>query len=166
MAEPQKEVITPLVGLERPVVLIGLMGAGKSTIGRRLAQRTGHRPEICELALKRYGDKLELLHDHPHLDPGSLTMEVAGRRLVMIDDVLYTGESAMRAAGFLRHAGASRIELAVLARRCGLTMPIHAQYVGLTLDVRPDWVIHCEVPPFEPEWGISIAHREAVLAQG
>jgi shikimate kinase len=27
--------------LDRPIVLVGLMGAGKSTVGRRLARRLG-----------------------------------------------------------------------------------------------------------------------------
>lgn len=30
-----------LLGLQRPIVMVGLMGAGKSSIGRRLAQRLG-----------------------------------------------------------------------------------------------------------------------------
>ena len=30
-----------LLPLDRPVVLVGLMGVGKSTIGRRLARRLG-----------------------------------------------------------------------------------------------------------------------------
>ncbi|PKL96465.1 MAG: hypothetical protein CVV18_01625 [Gammaproteobacteria bacterium HGW-Gammaproteobacteria-8] len=155
--------------LDPSAVLVGILRRGvpiAAALADRLQARTGQRPETCELALKRYGEKLELLHDHPHLDPGSLTMDVSGRRLIMVDDVLYTGESAMRAAGFLRQAGARRIELAVLARRCGLTMPIQARYIGLSLDVRPDWVIHCEIPPFENELGIRILHRDAVLSSG
>jgi shikimate kinase len=32
---------SPLPRLDRPVVLVGLMGAGKSTVGRRLARRLG-----------------------------------------------------------------------------------------------------------------------------
>lgn len=150
-------------------VLVGILRRGvpiAEALADRLARLTGRRPETCELALKRYGEKLELLHDHPHLDPGSLDMDVTGRRLIMVDDVLYTGESTMRAAGFLRKAGARRIEIAVLARRCGLTMPVQARYIGLNLDVRPDWVIHCEIPPFEDELGIRILHRDAVLSHG
>lgn len=39
-----------------------------------------------------------------------------GARLVLVDDVLTTGRTALRAAGELRRAGADRIVLAVLAR--------------------------------------------------
>jgi len=45
-------------------------------------------------------------------------------------------------------------------------MPVQARYIGLTLDVRPDWVIHCEIPPFEDKLGIRILHRDAVLSHG
>ena len=45
-AAPPARCIAPSVGkltdrLDRPVVLVGLMGAGKSTVGRRLAKRLG-----------------------------------------------------------------------------------------------------------------------------
>ena len=43
MAPPQDE--DPVSGLERSIVLVGLMGAGKSCIGRSLALRLG-RPFI------------------------------------------------------------------------------------------------------------------------
>ena len=161
--------ITIAADFDPAPVLVGILRRGlpiAEALAQRLERITGQRPETCELALKRYGEKLELLHDHPLLDPGSLGMDVSGKRLILVDDVLYTGESMMRAASFLRKAGARRIEIAVLARRCGLTMPVQARYIGLTLDVRPDWVIHCEIPPFEDKLGIRILHRDAVLSHG
>ena len=38
MAEPPSQALPPL---DRPIVLVGLMGAGKSTVGRRLSKRLG-----------------------------------------------------------------------------------------------------------------------------
>lgn len=155
--------IAPHVG--RHTALIGILRRGAPLahmLADRLVRHVGRRPDICELKLKRYGDDLELLHEHPHLDKETLDIETRGRHLILVDDVLYTGESMMRAAGFLRHAGATRLQIAALARRCGRTMPVYAEFVGCTLDVRPDWVIHCHVPPYEPELGISVAHQEAV----
>jgi hypothetical protein len=41
-------------------------------------------------------------------------------------------------------------------------MPLHADFVGCRLEVQPDWVIHCEVPPYESELAIVIAHQSAI----
>lgn len=41
MRSHSKESIKSQLQLERPVVLVGLMGAGKTTVGRRLAQQLG-----------------------------------------------------------------------------------------------------------------------------
>ena len=155
--------------ISESTALVGVLRRGAplaNMLADRLERLRGWRPEVGELKLKRYSDHLELLHEHPHLDEGSLNIDVQARHLVLIDDVLYTGESLMRAAGFLRHAGATWLQVAVLASRCGRTMPIHAEYIGCTLDIRPDWVIHCAVPPYESSLGISVAHRDTVLAGG
>ena len=47
-------------GLARSVVLVGLMGAGKTSIGRRLAQRAGRAVQGC-----RRGDRGRRRDDHP-----------------------------------------------------------------------------------------------------
>jgi shikimate kinase len=54
MAEPPSE--APL-RLDRPIVLVGLMGAGKSTVGRRLAKRLG-------LPFVDSDDEIERAADH------------------------------------------------------------------------------------------------------
>lgn len=155
-------------GLHQKTVLLGILRRGAplaQMLADRLERLVGWRPEVCELKLKRYGERLELLHDQPHIDESSLISDIRGRHLIVVDDVLFTGESLLRAISFLRHAGASRIEVAVLAERRGRTMPIAAEFIGMKLDIRPDWVIHCEVPPYEEELAIRIAHHRAVTGE-
>lgn len=48
---------TPLPRVDRPIVLVGLMGAGKSTVGKRLAKRLG-------LAFVDSDDEIERAADH------------------------------------------------------------------------------------------------------
>ena len=46
----------------------------------------------------------------------SAAVEVAGRHVLLIDDVMTTGATARECAGVLRQAGAATVEIAVLGR--------------------------------------------------
>jgi pyrimidine operon attenuation protein/uracil phosphoribosyltransferase len=138
--------------------LIGIRRRG-APLAHRLAERLALKhgpPPVAELELKRYSDRLELLHERPRLSAAHLDIEVADRHLVLVDDVLYSGESLFRAACFLRERGAARLQVAVLCARGRATMPIRADYVGLKLDVGERWIIDCRVPPFEEELGVVL----------
>lgn len=149
-------------------VLIGILRRGKplaDALAARVAGRGGPTLEVGQLKLKRYSDQLDMLHDRPHIDPDTLDVDVEDRHLILVDDVLYTGESMFRAACRMRAAGATIIQTAFLCARTGRKMPLRADFVGCRLDIRPDWVIHCEVPPYEDELGIVLAHQDAVRGE-
>jgi pyrimidine operon attenuation protein/uracil phosphoribosyltransferase len=151
--------------IDESTALIGILRRGKPLAGmlaERLRRDHGLDPELGELKLKRYSDSLELLHDRPHLDDDRLDIDIEGRHLILVDDVLYTGETGFRAAAYLRGKGATFIQAAFLCSRPGLKMPLHADFVGARFDIRPDWVIHCAVPPYEEHLGIALAHQDAL----
>jgi len=125
------------------------------------AERSSGRPEVGELRLKRYSDDLQVLHQRPELDDESLKIDVENRHLILVDDVMYTGESLFRAACYLRAAGARRIQIAVLCARGRPDMPVRADFVGRHLDVGAGWIIDCSVPPYETGLGIVLKHRDA-----
>ena len=69
----------------------------------------------------------------------TLPFEVAGSRIVLVDDVLYTGRSVRAAINELFDYGRPEsIELAVLIDRGGRELPIEAAYVGARLTVARD----------------------------
>lgn len=139
--------------------LVGILRRGAPlalALQERLERLTGLVIAVGELSLKRYSDELELLHQRPELDPATLDLDVADRHLILVDDVIFSGESLFRAACHLRAAGASRIQTAVLCARGQPTMPIRADFVGRRLDVGSGWIIDCHVPPYEETLGISI----------
>lgn len=138
--------------------LVGILRRG-APLAHRLAERLGQRgqaPEVGELSLKRYSDDLDVLHARPRLDADSLQIEVAERHLILVDDVIFTGESLFRAACHLRAAGATRLQTALLCARGQPSMPIRADFVGRRLDVGPGWIIDCQVPPYEDAIGIVV----------
>lgn len=111
--------------------------------------------ERMDLVVKRYADHLELLHPETRLDapPGAT---FAGRRVIVVDDVLYQGHSLNRVFEWLRAHAPAAVHGAVLVDRCCAVLPVRADVVGLFLQVAPHDVIECNVPPFEPELAIDI----------
>src|SRR5262249_60550172 len=66
----------------------------------------------------------------------TLPFEVGGSRIVLVDDVLYTGRSVRAAINELFDYGRpDSIELAVLVDRGGRELPIEPTYVGARVSV-------------------------------
>ncbi|WP_246796933.1 bifunctional pyr operon transcriptional regulator/uracil phosphoribosyltransferase PyrR [Burkholderia perseverans] len=73
---------------------------------------------------------------HSQASPTSLPFEVEGRRILLVDDVLYTGRTVRAALNELYDYGRpAAVELATLADRGGRELPVAARFVGGTLDV-------------------------------
>jgi pyrimidine operon attenuation protein / uracil phosphoribosyltransferase len=69
----------------------------------------------------------------------TLPFEVEGSRIVLVDDVLYTGRSVRAAINEIFDYGRpEKIELAVLVDRGGRELPIEATYVGARVSVARD----------------------------
>lgn len=146
----------------RSATLIGVLRRG-APLADLLAARLGRLvPDVplqrMDLKVKRYSDDLALLHPDTalELDAAQQAARFAGRVVVVVDDVLYQGYSAQRVLEFLRGRGAEAIFLAVLVDRLARRLPVAADIVGATLQIAPDDVIECNVPPFEPEFAVDL----------
>jgi pyrimidine operon attenuation protein / uracil phosphoribosyltransferase len=145
-----------------PLVLVGVLRRGAplaDRLAKRLAaRRPGREPLRIDLKVKRYGDDLTLLHPGTELvpTPEQAAADFSGQRLIVVDDVLYQGYSAFRVLEFLRGRGAESVHLAVLVDRCCTRLPVHAEITGLRLQIAPDDVIECNVPPYEPEFAVDL----------
>ncbi|MCX7556291.1 phosphoribosyltransferase family protein [Xanthomonadaceae bacterium JHOS43] len=147
---------------DTPLTLVGVLRRGAPLADRLLARLRVLRPawsiDRTDLEVKRYGDDLTLLHADTRLSatPEQQRANFSGRRLVVVDDVLYQGHSAARVLEFLRDHQADRVYLAMLVDRCCATLPLRADFVGLKLQIAPLDVIECNVPPFEDEFAVDL----------
>ena len=70
------------------------------------------------------------------IEPTRLPFEVTGRRIVLIDDVLYTGRTIRAAINELFDFGRpASVVLAVLVDRGGREMPIQPDFAAVTLEL-------------------------------
>lgn len=143
-------------------VVVGILRRGSPLADRlreRLAERLQREVPCDELELKRYSDDLEQLHESAKLKDAELTVDVEDRTVVVVDDVLYSGHTLFQAAAHLVGLGAGRIRPAVLCSRGENKVPVHADFVGLQLDVGPGNIIEVHAPPYEDEWGVVLRHQ-------
>jgi pyrimidine operon attenuation protein/uracil phosphoribosyltransferase len=114
--------------------------------------------ERLDLNIKRYADDLTLLYPQTQLteQPEQARVDLTNRVVVVVDDVLYQGFSLNKAVQYLVTKGAKIILTVVLVDRVCATLPIHADVVGLKLQVAPGHIVECHVPPFEPTFQIVL----------
>jgi pyrimidine operon attenuation protein/uracil phosphoribosyltransferase len=123
------------------LVLVGVQRRGVQ-IAERLARAVraaeGVDVPLGALDITLYRDDLQTVGPRPVVGRTSLPGDVDGARVVIVDDVLYTGRTVRAALDELADFGRpARIALAVLVDRGGRELPIHADVVGRRVEVPP-----------------------------
>ncbi len=127
------EIIEGGGGAER-LVLVGIRSRGVP-LARRLSKligsRTGIDIPVGIVDITLYRDDLTDIGSQPLVRETQLPFPIDGQRIVLVDDVLFTGRTVRAALDQLIDFGRpERIELMVLVDRGGRELPIRADYVG------------------------------------
>lgn len=128
--------------IERNKGTEGLVILGIPTRGYHLALRLQKKIEEIEgVALPAgavdatlYRDDLGIKKDQPALKRMEIPIPIDGKKVIMVDDVLFTGRTIRAAIDALMDFGRPlAIQLAVLVDRGHRELPIKADYVGKNL---------------------------------
>lgn len=122
------------------LVFVGMRTRGVP-LARRLAvaiaEFEGEEVPVGSLDVGLYRDDLGSRGAEVNIQPSDLP-EVAGKRVVLVDDVLYTGRTVRAALDALIDYGRPRrIQLAVLIDRGHRELPIRADFVGKNIPTAP-----------------------------
>ncbi len=115
------------------LVFVGMLTRGVPLayrIARAIAEFEGEQVPVGTLDIGLYRDDLGERGASVNIQPSQMP-DIAGKRVVLIDDVLYTGRTVRAALDALIDYGRpERIQLAVLVDRGHRELPIRADFVG------------------------------------
>lgn len=126
----------------RSVMLVGIQRRGVD-LARRLAallsERLGRPVPLGTLDINLYRDDWTSLAGKPQIGRSAIPGDVDGATVILVDDVLYTGRTIRAALEALLDYGRPRkVELVVLVDRGHRELPIHADYVGRSVNTGHD----------------------------
>lgn len=127
------------------VAIVGIRSRGDEVAERvcTLLKDAGVDHDYGMLDISLYRDDLSHLEENPKLQSSEIEFQVDGARIIIVDDVLFTGRTIRAAMDAITDYGRpGRIELAVLIDRGHRELPIQADYVGARLETaRMDHVL-------------------------
>ena len=120
------------------LVIVGIHTRGvhlARRIAANLAEFEGVEVPVATLDVGLYRDDLrDRGQSQTKLQPTDISMGIQGKRVVLVDDVLYTGRTIRAAMDALIDFGRPKqIQLAILLDRGHRELPIRADYVGQNL---------------------------------
>lgn len=142
------------------IVFVGIQRRGVP-LARKVAelveQYEGVKLPVGMLDITFYRDDLSLLAEHPVINGTDLPFVLDGKKVVLVDDVIYTGRTVRAAIEALMDAGRAKcIQLMVMVDRGHRELPIRADFIGKNLPTSSNEIVHVCVPEFDGESGVFI----------
>ena len=142
------------------IILVGIKRRGVP-IAQRIAlliqQFEGVKVPVSSVDITLYRDDLTALDDQPILNNANLGIDVKGKKIILVDDVLYTGRTARAAIDAIIDKGRPQmIQLAVLVDRGHRELPIRADYVGKNIPTSSKEMISVQLIETDEEDSVSI----------
>jgi pyrimidine operon attenuation protein/uracil phosphoribosyltransferase len=141
-----REIVERGRGTVSDLALIGIHTRGvylSRRIAAMIAAVTGGKVLTGTVDITLYRDDWTRISYQPVVQSTDISFSVDDRRVVLVDDVLFTGRTTRAALDALTDFGRpSRVELAVLVDRGLRELPIQADYVGKSIETRRDQTVN------------------------
>lgn len=157
------EIIERNKGIEN-LVLIGIQTKGvvlAKCLSRKIKELEGIDIPVGNLDITFYRDDLTMLSEHPVINGNDIAFSVHNKKIILVDDVLYTGRTIRSAIEELFDMGRpAKIELAILIDRGHRELPIRADYIGKNVPTSRRETINVEVDEDDTIKRVSLGIRK------
>ena len=145
------------------VALVGIHTRGVP-LAERLADLIerfeGTRPPVGKLDITLYRDDLTEISLQPVVKRTEVDFDVHGAKIVLVDDVLYTGRTARAALDAVVDMGRpAAIQFAVMVDRGHRELPIRADYVGKNVPTSRSEIVHVLLQEIDGTDGVELWER-------
>ncbi len=142
------EILERNKGLDK-LYLVGIQRRGVP-LAERIADKIeaieGHRPPVGILDITFYRDDLSMLAEHPVVNGTDMPFSVNDVKIVLVDDVLYTGRTCRAAIEAIFDLGRPQmIQLAIMIDRGHRELPIRADYIGKNVPTSRSEIVHVRI---------------------
>jgi pyrimidine operon attenuation protein/uracil phosphoribosyltransferase len=146
------------------LILVGIQRRGVQ-LAQRIVELIAEREKVSvplgALDITLYRDDLQTVGPRPVVGPTNIPVDIDGKHVVIVDDVLYTGRTIRAALDELADFGRPRrIALAVLIDRGGRELPIAPDVVGKKVEVSAKQRVDVHVNELDGKDAVILASRD------
>jgi len=146
------------------LVLVGIRRRGvplAERLARIIKEIEGAMLPVGVLDITLYRDDLTTLGYQPIVHKTEVPFSISGKRVILVDDVLYTGRTVRAALDALIDLGRpENIQLAVMVDRGHRELPIRADFIGKNLPTSRREVVAVHLKEFDGEDKVVIHELE------
>ncbi|MDM0466248.1 bifunctional pyr operon transcriptional regulator/uracil phosphoribosyltransferase PyrR [Clostridium perfringens] len=153
------EIIEKNKGVEN-IVLVGIKRRGyplAERLSEFIEKFEGVKIPVASVDITLYRDDLTNVSDTPNLNDTKIDVDIRGKKVIIVDDVLYTCRTARAAIDAIMDQGRPEfIQLAVLVDRGHKELPIRADYVGKNIPTSKDEIIKVQIKEIDGTDSVEI----------
>ena len=153
------EIIEKNKGVE-DIVLVGIKRRGyplAERLSEFIEKFEGVKIPVASVDITLYRDDLTNVSDTPNLNDPKIDVDIRAKKVIIVDDVLYTCRTARAAIDAIMDQGRPEfIQLAVLVDRGHKELPIRADYVGKNIPTSKDEIIKVQIKEIDGTDSVEI----------
>ncbi len=145
------------------ICIVGILRRG-SALAKMIASNIevieGRAVACGDMDISHYRDDVSSPDGSPVINKVSLPFSVQGKKIILVDDVLYTGRTVRAAIEAIFALGRpNSIQLAILVDRGHRELPIRADYVGKSIPTSHSELIEVLLPPYDSEIAVKLLDK-------